>query len=212
VGKEDPYEAMITIPGYTYSETYTFEQLTQLLQSKDYEIGHVNGAYVSKTTPTGNVAEITFTDTQGRSIRITGERCRTVFSTSMFGKTQSIKSMRFSIVGGEMTSNYYINDAATGVSTVSGLYTISGSGAVDAYSGEDTYVITSGGVEKLEEKNEAEAGSGITITGAGSGHNVGMSQYGARAMAELGYGYEEILNFYYTGISLERIGAFFENA
>lgn len=212
VGKEDPYEAMISIPGYTYSETYTFEQLTQLLQSKNYEIGNVNGAYVSKTTLTGNVAEITFTDTQGRSIKITGERCRTVFSTSMFGKSQSVKSMRFTIVGGEMTSNYYINDAATGVGSVSGLYTISGSGTLDSYSGDDTYVITSGGIEKLEEKGEVETGSGITITGAGSGHNVGMSQYGARAMAELGYGYEDILNFYYTGISLERVGTSFENA
>ena len=32
-----------------------------------------------------------------------------------------------------------------------------------------------------------------------------MSQYGARAMAELGYAYEDILYFYFTGIELERI-------
>lgn len=211
IGKEDPYEAMISIPGYTYTETYTFEQLTQLLQSKGYDIGNVNAAYVSRTTPTGNVVEITFTDTSGRSVRITGEKCRTVFSTSMFGKTQSVKSMRFTINGGENASKYYVNDAATGVGTVSGLYTISGNGTVSSYSGGETYVITASGTSKLEEKEEVKAGSGITITGTGSGHNVGMSQYGAKAMAELGCGYEEILNFYYTGISLERIGVTFEN-
>ena len=32
-----------------------------------------------------------------------------------------------------------------------------------------------------------------------------MSQYGAKAMAEQGYTYEDILLFYYTGITLERI-------
>ena len=212
VGKEDPYEAMISIPGYTYSETFTFAQLTQLLQSKNYDIGTVNAAYVSRTTPTGNVAEITFTDTNGRVVRITGEKCRTVFSTSMFGKKQTVKSMRFSIVGGENTSKYFVNDASTGIDSVSGLYTISGNGTVSSYSGGETYVITSSGTMKLEDKDTVEAGSSITITGAGSGHNVGMSQYGAKAMAELGCGYEEILNFYYTGIRLERIETFFENA
>ncbi len=212
IGKEDPFEAMISIPSYTYSETYTFTQLTQLLQSKNYEIGNVNAAYVSKTTPTGNVAEITFTDTDGRVIRISGEKCRTVFGTSMFGKKQSVNSMRFTIVGGENTSKYFVNDASTGVDSVSGLYTISGNGTVGSCSGGETYVITSSGTTKLEDKDTVEAGSSITIIGAGSGHNVGMSQYGAKAMAELGYGYEEILNFYYTGIRLERVETSLENA
>lgn len=40
------------------------------------------------------------------------------------------------------------------------------------------------------------------ISGKGFGHNVGMSQYGAWIMAEHGYTYEEILQFYYTGITV----------
>jgi stage II sporulation protein D len=35
-----------------------------------------------------------------------------------------------------------------------------------------------------------------------------MSQYGAYAMAKLGYTYEEILTFYYTGIT---VGELLEN-
>jgi stage II sporulation protein D len=42
----------------------------------------------------------------------------------------------------------------------------------------------------------------FTLTGTGSGHNVGMSQYGAKAMAEQGYDYQDILEFYYTGITI----------
>ena len=46
------------------------------------------------------------------------------------------------------------------------------------------------------------SGNDVTITGTGSGHHVGMSQWGAKAMAEQGYGYEEILHFYYTDVDL----------
>lgn len=41
-----------------------------------------------------------------------------------------------------------------------------------------------------------------TFTGTGWGHSVGMSQWGAYAMAQQGFTYEEILKFYYTGISI----------
>ena len=39
--------------------------------------------------------------------------------------------------------------------------------------------------------------------GKGNGHGVGMSQYGANGMAAIGYKYDEILKYYYTGITVE---------
>lgn len=42
----------------------------------------------------------------------------------------------------------------------------------------------------------------VSITTTGYGHGVGMSQYGARAMALEGADYQEILTHYYTGIQL----------
>ena len=206
IGKEDPFEAMVSISNYHYTETFTYEQLTQLLQSKNYTIGNVVSVYVSRRTPTGNVAELTFKDADGRDLVITGEKCKTIFTTSMFGQKQSVKSMRFSIAGGDDSGKYFVNDASTSVNSVSGLFTISGSGTVSSYSGSETYVITASGVMLLESKDSAVTGDGITISGTGSGHNVGMSQHGARSMAKLGYTYEEILKFYYTGITLERVG------
>lgn len=41
-----------------------------------------------------------------------------------------------------------------------------------------------------------------TFSGSGWGHSVGMSQWGAYAMAKQGFSYEEILKFYFTGIEL----------
>lgn len=49
----------------------------------------------------------------------------------------------------------------------------------------------------------AENGELVFVT-HGYGHRVGMSQYGARAMAEAGSSYDEILNHYYTGVTLSR--------
>ncbi|MBM7855119.1 stage II sporulation protein D [Desulfohalotomaculum tongense] len=43
----------------------------------------------------------------------------------------------------------------------------------------------------------------VTFTGSGWGHGLGMSQYGARAMALEGYSYQDILQYYYSGVNLE---------
>ena len=50
-------------------------------------------------------------------------------------------------------------------------------------------------------------GKTITVTTRGFGHRVGMSQYGAQAMAQTGSSCAEILAHYYTGAELVRLGA-----
>lgn len=52
-----------------------------------------------------------------------------------------------------------------------------------------------------------DASSTYSIVGSGWGHQVGMSQYGAQAMASDGAGYDEILSHYYTGLFPEPAGA-----
>ena len=42
----------------------------------------------------------------------------------------------------------------------------------------------------------------VYIDTKGYGHGVGMSQYGANAMAKKGYSYDEILKYYYTGVKI----------
>src|SRR6476660_4234686 len=48
----------------------------------------------------------------------------------------------------------------------------------------------------------AHAASTFTIRGAGFGHGVGMSQYGALGYAQHGAGYADILSHYYSGTTL----------
>ena len=49
----------------------------------------------------------------------------------------------------------------------------------------------------------SENGDSVTFIGSGWGHSLGMSQFGAYAMAKTyGFTYDQIVNFYYTDITL----------
>ena len=49
---------------------------------------------------------------------------------------------------------------------------------------------------------EEDSQTKIIFTSSGSGHGVGMSQYGADGMAKKGYDYKEILQHYYSGTEI----------
>jgi len=44
----------------------------------------------------------------------------------------------------------------------------------------------------------------IDLTGRGSGHGVGLDQWGARAMAARGFTYDHILKYYYTDTAIQQ--------
>ena len=50
-----------------------------------------------------------------------------------------------------------------------------------------------------------ETNSTIIITTKGFGHGVGMSQYGANALAKRKMTYQEILKYYYKGTEIKKI-------
>jgi len=50
-----------------------------------------------------------------------------------------------------------------------------------------------------------QIGNNILIQTKGYGHGVGMSQYGALAMAKKGYTYDQILKYYYQGVEISKL-------
>lgn len=194
-GVVDPYETAIadtiqTAYGsrkYRWSITYTREELAQLLREKGYQCADIVDFRVSEVSPTGNVVTLTFLDSAGKSYSFSREKnIRTWLGAP---------SMRYTVSGG---GQYYVNDAGDALNSVSGVYAIGADGTT-AQVGltEMPYIVTSAGVAQL-----APAGDTFTLNGAGWGHNVGMSQWGAYAMAKQGKTYDEILKFYFTGIEL----------
>lgn len=74
-------------------------------------------------------------------------------------------------------------------------------------------VISSSGVSKIDNNSlNFISSAGISklstvptvyyFNGKGNGHGIGMSQYGAKKMAEDGYTYEQIIKHYYTGVEI----------
>lgn len=196
-GKADPYEASVAskISGYNYSVSYTASSLGSRMASRysAYKLGTLASVYVSEYTPNGNVYAVTFVDRSGKTYTVKGETCRIALGT---------KSQRFTINGGNAT-RYFVNEGDT-IASIGGSYVIGGDGSVSVYN-ETPYVITSAGVEEIggSKQSGGDISGGILIEGTGNGHNVGMSQWGANAMAKQGYSYRDILNFYYTGITIQ---------
>lgn len=205
-GKTDPYESKTSIPNYSWTVTYTADELSWILDQKGYRVGQVQDVYISAVTPAGNVSAVTFVGSAGTKT-VTGETCRTIFYSSTYGK--SVKSQRFQIngQGGGGSGGLFVNDPATPLASLNGAAVLSGSGVQTTLRGETASAITSTGIVSVTAGSartpSRSAGGSFTITGTGNGHNVGLSQYGAKAMAELGYSYEEILQFYYTDVTIE---------
>lgn len=211
-GKKDPYEAQTSIPNYNYTVTYTYDQLTWVLQNSGYSIGTVCDVYVAERSALGNVTKVVFTDTSGKRLTVTGQACSNAFYSTTLGK--NVRSLRFTISGGSGegsgTAGGYVVNGTTVLEDLSGAAVISGSGTLGTLKGGTYSAITSSGTETLapssgtaSNSGSVPSGSGITITGTGYGHHVGMSQYGAKAMAEQGYDYLDILEFYYTDVTIK---------
>lgn len=77
-----------------------------------------------------------------------------------------------------------------------------GTGASVVMSGEDLRkTLGYGNIKSTIFK--AERGPDVFVfTGRGNGHGVGLSQWGAKGMADAGYSYKEILRHYYPGAEL----------
>lgn len=199
IGKEDPYEASVAdkVPNYNWTVTYTAQELTDLLNSKGYINSGIVDFRVTKTSPTGNAIEITFTDSSGKSWSKIRDDCRTFLG---------LRSIHYTVTGGgSASSGYTVNGSGT-ISSLNGAYAVDGSGSTAALADGAAYIIGGdGSVSQLTPSAGSGGPAGVfTITGSGWGHNVGMSQWGAYAMAQQGYSYRDILNFYYTGIEVRQ--------
>ncbi|MPM69465.1 hypothetical protein SDC9_116410 [bioreactor metagenome] len=187
-GVIDPYEETVEdkIPNYRFTVTLTKDELAEKLHAKGYLCAAITDFRVSEFSETGNAITITFVDANGKEWSFSKEKVRTLLG---------LRSIRYNVSGG---GKYYLNGTDDTLSTVIGAYAIDGTGTVSQISGSaGPYVITGSGTQAL-----ATQGNTFTITGSGYGHNVGMSQWGAYAMAKLGYTYEDILKFYFSGIDL----------
>ena len=202
-GVIDPYEASVAdkISQYTWSKSFTLSELTDKLNSslsgKGYNFTGVVSVSITEVSETGNPLSIRFEDKSGRSWTFGPETIRIALD---------LRSNRFHLGEGSSSSTggYPVNDGSSSLSSVEGAYVLGGDGTARKISGTP-YVATGEGTERLTASSggtSSSSGDTVTFAGSGWGHNVGMSQWGAYAMAEQGMDYIDILIFYFTGVDV----------
>ena len=214
-GVEDPYEAdMASQNSYSsWTVSYTSSELAQRLQARGYNASSGIASLTLTYSDLGNVIQVRVTYGNGESNDLKPTSIRSVFGVSSIRFTvngQSVSSgAGTSSSGGGLTANGSASLDSQGTYTVisgsgslsqaglDGLYAISGSGSVtpaeDAASGGGSGTDTPAGTQVTV------SGSSYIFQGSGNDHQLGLSQYGARAMAERGFTYDEIIEFYYPG-------------
>lgn len=200
-GVIDPYEETISdkIAYWDHTVTFTSSQLTNVVQSKGYNCAAIVDFEVAELTPTGNVKTIIFTDANGKEYPFTQTNAVKIARNDL-----GLKSIRYSVTkSGERAGGSYYTEGGNTLPTLNGAYAINGSGAVGKLSG-NPYVITSTGEGFLPAPTGGEETGEVlfTVTSRGNGHSIGMSQWGAYAMAQQGFTFDQILKFYYPGIEI----------
>jgi stage II sporulation protein D len=185
----DNFEDLSIANNGIWSFEYTGDEITWILQNKGYNIGKVVDAYVDEYTPAGNVYRVAFVDSQGKKLTFEKSAARTILNSSTLKKYTH--SQRYTISGG---IRFNVNDSQTEV-IAADRYAIGKNNAVSRLSGRnDIYLLSSKGISVLKRNTNS-----FIVSGRGWGHNVGMSQYGAKGMAERGYTFDQILSYYFTG-------------
>lgn len=215
-GVEDPYEAdMASKNSYSsWTVSYTSSELAQRLENYGYDASSGIESLILTYSDLGNVIQVRVNYRGGGSDTIRPSSMRSVFGISSIrftvnGQAASSGSGTTSSSGGGLTANGSTSLDSQGTYTVisgsgslsqaglDGLYAISGSGSItpaeDAASGGGSGTDTPTGTQVTV------SGSSYSFQGSGNGHQLGLSQYGAWAMAERGFTYEEIIEFYYPG-------------
>ncbi len=202
-GVRDPYESYVHTGYEHWSYVYTADEITWILQNKGYKCSRI--VSITPTyTDVGNILSLRFTDSAGVSWTFSRSRAASILNSSTYNRI--IHSQRFTVTDGSSEhASVSINDAAVRVTDTESLCAVDGSGQVHSIGEMGSFaVITGTGIETvtLNGSGETIVSERFLISGSGWGHNVGMSQYGAKAMAEMGFTYDEILKFYFTGVDV----------
>ena len=198
VSVENPYEDTENIYNGKWTKTLTKARATEIMKSRGYEIGDVTEIKALEYTDAGRVLKLLVKGTNGEKI-FERESCRTIFSEATY-------SQKYTVGTGGMTTHpvvYVETGDKTQTKTLNSAVVLSSSKKTSSLS--EKYIVSNGKSTKTYQTQKIEGDKDTFVfSGEGWGHGVGMSQYGAKGMAEAGFSYQEILTHYYSGTHLEK--------
>lgn len=179
----NPYEDYLNVPNGKWENIISTEELFDYIPSSySANLENTELSFDYDTSSLGFIGKMTVSDAFGNSVSMkTSSAVR-----SFFGSL--VKSANFMIAQTYIPSENSFEPVT--VISADGIYDETGLGGYE--------YITADGIQKASGFEKV-----YVFDGMGYGHGVGMSQFGARDMANAGFTYEEILQTYFPGTEIE---------
>ncbi|SHJ87815.1 SpoIID/LytB domain-containing protein [Tepidibacter formicigenes] len=193
-GVEDSYS--IGYPNDNWSVSFTKNDIQNKLSQNKVDIGELLDIKIEKLSENGRVLSLKFIGTEGEK-EYTKSSARSILG---------LKSNWFEIVkegdsNGGNSFFIYSSKGSEEIKDISNAKIITSDGIKDIDENTNIYLK---GYNKIKEIIFSEQSvKRYILNGHGWGHGLGMSQWGAKKMAESGFSYEDILRHYYTGIEIQ---------
>jgi len=183
---EDPYESGESWH-YNWQVSYTAQRIDEIMAARGFKLGSILGIFITKRSEAGRAIELI----------VKGSKDERVYTNGSTRSFLSLDSQWYDITTDSdvsvMAQDKSLEDTQLNgkkVLTASGLKSISTSGSLNL-EGSDA------------KKKVPSVPTTYIFTGKGWGHGIGMSQEGAKGMANAGLTYKEILMHYFTGTKVE---------
>ncbi len=173
-------------PHDNWQRVYTNSQISSILAKHGMDIGSIQDMKVDSYTPAGRSLALTIRGSGGSTV-LEKERSRAIFGYN------DLKSTFFTV---ETDADFFVlNGVGKPLSQVSAVdaKALSVAGTKELKEGPDYLIVSNGRDYATVNKYPTQ----FIFNGRGWGHGLGMSQWGAKGMAEAGYSYMEILQYYY---------------
>lgn len=190
-GKSDIHENPAEISNSPWQVKLTNEEIKEKLGQNDIDIGDIYNIKVTGADEFGRTYKVTIYGTKG-SFDLVNDKTRTFFG---------LRSQKYSITDSKTNTAKLYAKGSGEASLVSSYNCISSSGVKETPA--QIGVQTVSGIKSYSIRNASIPDGAYLLDGTGWGHGLGMSQWGAKAMADKGFSYTDILEFYYTGTTLE---------
>lgn len=175
-----------------WQRAYSKDQISAILAEHGINIGDIQDIKVDSYTPAGRSLALTIQGSRGSTV-LEKERSRAIFGYN------DLKSTFFTV---ETDGDLFV---LGGVGKPLGKRSALGSKAVNSIGikeldkGPDILIMSNGKAYASVNKYPTQ----FLFNGKGWGHGLGMSQWGAKGMAEAGYSYMEILQYYYKDCAVQ---------
>lgn len=189
-GVEDPFS--YGSPNDTWTKELDRKTIEEKLVENKIDIGEILDINIIETSEFGRAKKIEIIGSKSKFI-LEKEKIR-----SIFGST-NIKSIWYEIKTDSDVNVYDMNANSIDTKKLQNLNIISATG--QSLIKPSNNKISIKGLFEVQQYNIIP--ETYVLNGKGWGHGLGMSQYGAKGMADMGYNFVEILEYYYTGTKVK---------